>query len=384
MAGLFGDGDFMGALGAGLLAQSGPSMMPVSLGQAFGRAYQPAMDASRETQAFALKKRLMEMQEAKARQDMEEEQRQAELGRMIAGGQFQDPAALQRAVGQAFPKMYAQQALTSAFPKQGEAFTLKPGERRFDPAGKVVAEGGADVEKQPEEMRLLNAYHAMPAEDPRREMLGSLLKKKMTHAPAANQNVTIKQEGEEAKAVGKFFGESYSDIQKAGFNAQGKVNRIDRLNSLLDGVNTGKFTPLGTEVASAAASLGLKIDPKLGNKQAAQALSSEIALELRNPSGGAGMPGAMSDADRQFLAGMVPGIEKTPEGRAMISETMKKLAKRDQQVAKMAAEYRRKNKSFDEGFFQELRQFSDANPLFATRQAAPAKQGAKFLGFEGK
>jgi hypothetical protein len=190
-------------------------------------------------------------------------------------------------------------------------------------------------------------------------------KSQIARAGASNMTMVNKQEGEESKAVGKFFGENYADVQKSGFNAQSSMNRLDRLGQLLDGVDTGKFAPLGVEVSKAAQSFGLNIDPKLANKEAAVALSSEIALQLRNPSGGAGMPGAMSDADRNFLNGMVPGIEKTPEGRKTILETAKKMAQRDVQVARMAREYRQKRGTINEGFYEELARFSEANPLFA-------------------
>lgn len=201
-------------------------------------------------------------------------------------------------------------------------------------------------------------------------------KSAIARAGASNVSVTTKQEGEEAKAVGKFFGDNYADIQKSGFTAQNTINRYNRLSQLLDGVDTGKFAPLGLEVAKTAQSIGLNIDPNLANKEAAVALSGEIALQLRNPSGGAGMPGAMSDSDRNFLAGMVPGIEKTPEGRQQIVETAKKLAQRDMEVAKMAREYRGKNGTINEGFYNQLAQYSESNPLFGKSAAAP--QGTAF------
>lgn len=200
------------------------------------------------------------------------------------------------------------------------------------------------------------------------------LRKAAAGASRTNVSPVFKQEGEESKTVGKFFGESYAEIQKAGFTAQNTINRYDRLGQLLDGVDTGKFAPVGLEVAKAAESFGLKVDPKLANKEAAVALSGEIALQLRNPSGGAGMPGAMSDADRNFLTGMVPGIEKTPEGRALIIDTAKKMAKRDMDVARMAREYRQKHGTINEGFYDELARYSEANPLFGKSQAAQGGQ----------
>jgi hypothetical protein len=184
------------------------------------------------------------------------------------------------------------------------------------------------------------------------------------------QNILPSQEKEEGKQVGKFFGEQYGTIQQAGFNAGSKINRMERLTQLLDGVQTGKLTPLGTEVAAYAESVGLKIDPKLANKQAASALTNEMALELRNPAGGAGMPGAMSDPDRQFLVSMVPGLGTTPEGRRMMLDTSRKLAKRDQEVAQMARAYRTRKGQLDEGFYDELKKHADANPLFPATSAS--------------
>ena len=202
-------------------------------------------------------------------------------------------------------------------------------------------------------------------------------------AGATNLNINQNQEKEENKAVGKYFGEQYADIQRAGLSSSAKINRINRLNQLLDGVNTGKFSPLGVEVASAAQSLGFNIDPKLGNKQAAEALANEMALEMRNPSGGAGMPGALSDKDREFLKQMVPGIEKTPEGRKLISDTAISLAKRDSEVAKMARDYRKRNGAIDEGFYEELSAYAEKNPMFSGKGVNPPTSGkAKFLGFE--
>lgn len=260
------------------------------------------------------------------------------------------------------------------FPKQPEAFTLGPSETRFDGAGRPIASAPKQEKKTATEEMLDAAGITDPAV--RQRFILDGLRKQTSHAPAANTNVVLKQEGEEAKSVGKFFGDAYANMQNAGFSAQSKVNRYDRLGQLLDGVNTGKFTSAGLEVAKAANALGFTLDQNMANKEAAQALSSEIALELRNPSGGAGMPGAMSDADRQFLANMVPGLATTPEGRKLMLETARKLAKRDMDVARMGREYRKRSGSIDEGFYDELARYSAANPLFEQQSSpAPAASG---------
>ncbi len=204
-----------------------------------------------------------------------------------------------------------------------------------------------------------------------------LLNQNAVKGTRVNVSNITKQEGEEAKTVGKYFGDAYANIQQAGFGAQSKINRYTRLDQLLAGVSTGKFAATGLEVAKAASSLGLNIDPNMANKEAAQALSSEIALELRNPSGGAGMPGAMSDADRQFLANMVPGLATTPNGRKLMMDTAIKLADRDKDVARMARNYRQKHGTINEGFYNELAAYSEANPLFGN-VAAQTNGGQAF------
>lgn len=183
-------------------------------------------------------------------------------------------------------------------------------------------------------------------------------------------SVSIGEEKAEAKKVGEGMGEMYVDLQKAGAAAPAKLGKLDRMEQLMEGVTTGKLAPQTMQVAAIADSLGIKIDPKLGAKQALAALSNEIALSLRNPSGGAGMPGAMSDSDRTFLTSMTPGLANTPEGNKLIIQTARNLAKREVEVATLARAYRKKHGSLDEGFYDELADFSAAHPLFG-KEAPP-------------
>ena len=48
-----------------------------------------------------------------------------------------------------------------------------------------------------------------------------------------------------------------------------KVAKLDRIGELLNGVDTGKLTPVGTDIAAYADSVGLKVDKNLPNKQMA-------------------------------------------------------------------------------------------------------------------
>lgn len=310
--------------------------------------------------------------------------------------QIAQAKALDDAIGQLPPGM---QSLARMSPQSFVSNMFKGEEDKIVPAGATLVRGGQPVytnpkpekdERSPFAKLLDDAGVTDPAK--RSELMSKYLNKQMTHAPGASTTVVMNQEREEAKAVGKASGESFNEIQKSGMEATTKINRYDRIGQLLEGVSTGKLTPTATQVAALADSIGVKIDPKLGQKQASQALSNEIALSLRNPSGGAGMPGALSDRDREFLVAMTPALSNTPEGNRLLIDTAKKLAGRDQQVAKLARDYRARKGSMDPGFYEELQKFSDANPLFSGSVAAPKQggsaaqakpsSGAVFLGFE--
>jgi hypothetical protein len=124
------------------------------------------------------------------------------------------------------------------------------------------------------------------------------------------------------------------------------------------------LTGTGTNIASAANSFGLKIDKNLPNKEAAAALANQIALEMRNPAGGAGMPGALSDKDREFLVGMTPNAGQTAQGRKMLIDSYVAVQKRNQQVAEFATKYEKKYGRLDSGFFDQLTAWSSANQMF--------------------
>jgi len=194
---------------------------------------------------------------------------------------------------------------------------------------------------------------------------------------ASSTNVNLKEESAESKGVGEGMAKHYNTMLQSGIDANAQIAKYERLSNLMEGMKTSKLTPTFATIAAVADSFGITLDKRLGAKQAAEALTNEIALTLRNPAGGAGMPGALSDADREYLKSMTPGIGKTPEGNRLIIETAIKLAQRDQDVARMARAYRKKHGHMSEDFFDELDEWSRANPLFPKKQtAAPASVSA--------
>jgi hypothetical protein len=141
---------------------------------------------------------------------------------------------------------------------------------------------------------------------------------------------------------------------------------LDAINVLVGDVETSPLTPLGVKAAGMAkGAFGIDIDPNLPRKQAAETIMGRMALDARSTAEGGGMPGAMSDADREFLRSMNPSLSQTKEGRALIVNVQRRLAKRDQEIAQWAREYRASTGRFDEGFQEYAAQKSAGAPLFA-------------------
>lgn len=201
---------------------------------------------------------------------------------------------------------------------------------------------------------------------------GSLLDYQKELRPQNNVNLPA-GEKEYDKQSAKDFAELNRDVAKRGMNANGKIATLNRLESLLSNPNvkTGAGAQAALTAARAAKAI-FGIDTEgLGPAEAVNAIANGFALELRNPSGGAGMPGALSDKDREFLMSLTPGLERTPEGNKLIIDYMKRLAKRDIEIEGLRRDYIKQNKRLDDGFYEKLADFSEKNPLFPEAPAKP-------------
>lgn len=348
-------------------------LTPRHRGGGVGSAFAAMPQAIQRAQEQAMRGRMMGLQEQQFGMQADEYRRKlaaAEQQRQMVARFAANLPPEQRDAALLAPEKFIELMVPQA-PKLETIFDDQGREQKAwvrGPGSVPTPVGGAKQTPMPWE------YEIGPDGQPRMRPGVLSAKSQVAAAGAGRNNVTFVQEKEENKAVGKHYGEQFGDIQKAGFSAQSKISRLDRLSQVLDGLQTGKLTPAMTNVKATLESLGISVDDKLGAAQAAEAISNEIALQMRNPAGGAGMPGAMSDKDREFLVATVPGLAKTPQGNRLLIETSKRLAQRDQQVAKIARDYRRKHGQLDEGFYDELQRFSDANPLFdgMSQPAAPA------------
>lgn len=163
----------------------------------------------------------------------------------------------------------------------------------------------------------------------------------------------------QADKIATQFGEHYGAMQSSGLSATGQLSRIDRAVQLLENSGGGRWSPGLREAASIANTFGIRLDPRLGDKQAAEALAIEIANNVRKPG-----TGPMTDRDFENFKATVPDLAKTPEGRKQIFATARGFLERDRQEANMARQYRQRYGRIDENFFNQLEAWRDRNPVF--------------------
>ena len=182
--------------------------------------------------------------------------------------------------------------------------------------------------------------------------------------------------------LAKASAEQYKQIQNAGFTAPGKIAKYQQLGQLLADHEGGKLSATGMQISQLGNSLGINIDKKLANKEAAQALTNELALALRDTSAGGGMPGAMSDDDRKFLQASVPNLSQSAEGRRQMIDMQTKVLSRQVDVARMARQWQQRYGRVDavnpvtgKSFFDNLAEWSERNALFPQPAQQPAPAG---------
>ena len=202
---------------------------------------------------------------------------------------------------------------------------------------------------------------------------GGLAEKGASRVNVDSRNYNT-QESEQSKVYGKSLGESRAAINQAGYDAPAKLARLDRMEQLLAGVDGGAAAPAMADIASFANSLGVKIDPKLGNKQAAEALAREMAATLRQPG-----TGPMTDKDFENFLKQVPSLSKTAEGRTEIVKTLRASIDRDLRASKFARDYAGKNGGvIDDNFFDSLAGFYAQNPVVTPSMPAANSRGQAF------
>jgi hypothetical protein len=200
------------------------------------------------------------------------------------------------------------------------------------------------------------------------------INRKTGKVEAVTGAVPIKSEADKAydTQMGKTWAEQNEKIINDASRAQQQLSQLDQLKAALANPNVyqGFAGDSILSLKKAAQAIGMGVEG-VADSELASKVTRELALQLRNPTGGAGMPGALSDQDRKFLESMVPSLQNSREGNQQIVDMYRALNQRALDVDRLRSQYEEKNGRIDAGFTRELRKYANENPLFK-QQAAPA------------
>lgn len=102
------------------------------------------------------------------------------------------------------------------------------------------------------------------------------------------------------------------------------------------------------------------------------ALGNQLALRLRDPSNGAGMPGSLSDSDRQFLTSMSVSLGNSPEANRQLVSYYLKIQQKNIDLENLRRDYVQRKGRLDEGFRAEMSDYLQKTGIYAGAGGAPA------------
>ncbi len=188
-------------------------------------------------------------------------------------------------------------------------------------------------------------------------------------APTVNIEGDKAGETKEQEEIGKYFGESFTEIAKSGDTSFKNLQDIDTLEMLLENTdfNTGSFGELRTTAEKIGSEFGLELDVQ--NVPAAEAfrsLSGKIVLGNLQFT-----KGAVSDREMSFFGSISPGLLMSKDGNALVLDIAKRKAKLEIAYKNEAVKWVEENgglsqKSKDGTSWTEFtNNFQQNNPLFS-------------------
>lgn len=200
-------------------------------------------------------------------------------------------------------------------------------------------------------------------------------KKQLAEAGSTKINNVVNSgyEKEYDKATGKQQAEEFINLQKQGAAAPAALANLDLMEKLTHDPNfySGAGGQLVTRAKQAAVSMGIAGADTAAPNELFQKLASKSVLDSAGGSLGTGF----SNADRDFIQGTVANISNTPEGNRQIISMSKSVQKRNVEIANRAREYARKNGGrVDQGFYQDLSDWAEKNPVFSKQPQASSPQ----------
>lgn len=193
-------------------------------------------------------------------------------------------------------------------------------------------------------------------------------------AGASQTNIDMKGAGAWETESAKLFAKRYDEMTTQAAKAQEMLGLYDIAAQALDsGLRTGAMGSGEQALRQFGVYLGIGDADKVAGGELLSAVTNRMALMMRNPDSGMGMPGAVSDRDLTFLKEAQIGLDRSPEGNRQMLEAFRKIEQRKIEIAQLADQYIMEHGRMDPSFNQYVREYAKANPLFPepTGQATP-------------
>ena len=151
------------------------------------------------------------------------------------------------------------------------------------------------------------------------------------------------------------------------------MSLYDLAEQALDtGVRTGSFGEHEQNMRRFGMLLGIGNADQLAGGELLTSVQNRMALIMRNPDSGMGMPGAVSDRDLTFLKDAQIGMNRTPEGNRQMLQAFRLLEQRKLEIAQLADAYVEQHGQLDVGFNKIVKRYAAENPLFPLSANRPA------------
>lgn len=169
------------------------------------------------------------------------------------------------------------------------------------------------------------------------------------------------------KTVGEGQGKMFLGLAEDGPQAKADLGNIANLRKAIATL-PGGFLGGAQAIAN---QYGIKLGENAGNLEYANAILSKLTPAQRQ-----GMPGAASDRDVQMFRDALPKLSNTPEGNALIMDTMEALAQQRLEQARIATLVTTNQMNRQDG----MKQLQSLPDPFAALKAATGPQEAPKQG----
>lgn len=246
-------------------------------------------------------------------------------------------------------------------------------------AGLAERKLAADESRPTDDMREYELYRKQEIEAGRTPKGLMEYQTELKAAGRPQTNVSVSGDRKGAEEMAKLHAKTYDTLRTNAAAADGMVDQLDAIEGALkQGIQTGAAGDAIQYARKIGVALGIGNANKAAAGELADAIGNKLALMIRGGGGDSGgMPGAMSDADREFLRATVPGLTKTPEGNRQLIAIMRAVAQRNRQIHEMAVDYATTHDGqLDAGFDKAVREYVRSNPLVnALKQVQDTPRG---------